>query len=212
MDPSLPLRAADLSGVRTTDILVDGVEARAAKRTAKALGLSRTVDDTSAWAALGALAALVRVADDGRRRAVVVDAGAPRSVFARWAHRAGFAPVQLDVTQPEIVGTSIDPGTVDLVTHIHPRSCTADEVDVDLVRGATALRRGGLIVITLRIGPSEDGGMGLAELRSLIARADEQGLSLVGDLGIEDGLRLNAAQRAEADRSVGLALLTFRRR
>ncbi|WP_052591526.1 hypothetical protein [Luteipulveratus mongoliensis] len=209
---ALPLQAADLRGVRATDILVDGVEARAARRTARALGLPRTLDDTSAWVALGALAALVRIADDGRRKAVVLDASGPRSLFFRWATRAGFAPIQLDVTRPEVVGSAIDPGSVDLVARLHPRSVRADEADVDLVRGSSALRRGGLMSITLRLGPAADGGVGVPELRSLIARADEQGLSLIGDLDITDGLRLRAAQQAFADSSVGLALMTFRRR
>ncbi|MDE9367697.1 hypothetical protein PZ938_18930 [Luteipulveratus sp. YIM 133132] len=211
-DVTVRLRSADLRGVRTSDVLVDGVEARAARRTARSLGLSRTLDDTSAWAALGALAALMRVADDGRRRAVVLDASGPRSLFSRWATRAGFAPVHLDVTRPDVVGTSIDAGTVDLFARIHPRSLRADEADVDLVIGSTALRRGGLMAVTLRLGPAAEGGVGVAELRALVARADEQGLSLVGELGVADGLRLRAAQRVEGDTSVGLALLTFRRR
>lgn len=211
-DPSVHLRAADLRGVRTTDILVDGVEARAARRTARALNLPRTLDDTSAWAALGAIAALVRVADDGRRRAVVVDTGSTRSLFTRWATRAGFAPVHLDVTRPDVVGTSIDAGSVDLVTRIHPHSAPADTVDVDLVRGGAALRRGGLMSVTMRLGSAADGGVGVPELRSLIARANEQGMSLVGDLDITDGMRLRAAQADDTASSVGLALLTFRRR
>ena len=211
-DTAVRLRAADLRGVRTTDLLVDGVEARAARRTARSLGLPRTLDDTSAWAALGALAALLRVVDDGRRHAVVLDVSGPRSLFSRWATRAGFAPVHLDVTRPDVVGSAIDTGSVDLVTHIHPTSVAADDVDVHLVRGTSALRRGGLMAMTLRLGPAAEGGFGVPELRSLIARADEQGLSLVGDLDVADGLRLRAAQQAFADSTVGLALLTFRRR
>lgn len=210
-DERVRLTAADVAGVRTVGVLTDAVQARSTRRSARSLGLPRTRDDAAAWAALGALAALVRVADDGRRRAVVVDTGAPRSLFARWASRAGFVPVALDVTRPDVVGSQIDAGGADLVVAVHPRRLEPSEADVELVHAAQALRRGGLVVLTLTLGATDHGGTDMAGVRSLIARADEQGLALVGDLDIDDTAQASAALREHRDEA-GLVLLTFRRR
>ncbi|NHN54588.1 hypothetical protein G9U51_02185 [Calidifontibacter sp. DB0510] len=209
-DQPTPLRAADLSGVRLTDLLTDGAVARRARRMARSLGLARTVDDTGAWAALGGLAALLRVVDDGGRRSVVVDTAGPRSTFSRWAEQAGFAPVHFDVMRPDVVGEQVPRAGVDMVARLHPHSTQPETVDEDLTRASWALRRGGLLSVTMRLGPADEGGVGLADLRSIIARAGEQGLSVVGDLDIRDGARHRSAHRADA--SYGLALLTFRRR
>lgn len=211
-EPATSLRAVDVADVRLTGLLLDGRDARAARRFARRLGLPRTVDDTSAWAALGGLAALLRVIDDGRRRAVVVDTASDRSVFSRWAVRAGFAPLHLDVTRPEVVGTAIDAESVDLVARLHPHSSVADAVDSDLAFASTALRRGGVIVLTVRLGPADVGALRVADLRSLIARAHEQGLSLLGDLELSEAARARAVQRVDESDTVGLALLSFRRR
>ena len=97
------------------------------------------------------------------------------------------------------------------MVRLHPHSSDPVCVDKDLARGAAALRRGGLIVITLRLGPREAGGVAVADVRSLIARADEQGLALVGDLALEEGRQANAVAASEGG-NFGLALLTFRRR
>ncbi|MBB2890709.1 hypothetical protein [Flexivirga oryzae] len=210
-EQKVSLKAADFSGVRTTGLLLDGDEARLARKAARRLGLARTLDDTSAWAAFGALAALLRIVDDGRRRSVVVDTAGPRSVFTRWATKVGFAPLAVDVMRPEVVGSAIDPGSVDLVVRLHPHSSDPTTVDEDLARGTAALRRGGLIIVSLRLGPRDAGGVAVADLRSLIARADEQGLSLVGDLALEEGRQANAVASAETG-NFGLALLAFRRR
>lgn len=211
VEQKVSLRAADFSGVRTTGLLLDGDEARLARKAARRLGLPRTLDDTSAWAAFGALAALLRIVDDGRRHSVVVDTAGPRSIFSRWASRIGFAPLTIDVMRPEVVGTDIDAGSVDLVVRLHPHSSDPATVDADLARGTAALRRGGLIVISLRLGPRDAGGVAVADVRSLVARADEQGLSLVGDLALEEGRQANAVAAGEGG-NFGLALLTFRRR
>ncbi|GAB3495516.1 hypothetical protein [Flexivirga lutea] len=210
-EQKVSLRAADFSGVRTTGLLLDGDEARLARKAARRLGLARTLDDTSAWAAFGALAALLRVVDDGRRHSVVVDTAGPRSVFSRWVTRIGFAPLGIDVMRPDVVGTDIDPGSVDLVVRLHPHSSDPATVDEDLARGTAALRRGGLIIVSLRLGPRDAGGVAVADVRSLVARADEQGLSLVGDLALEEGRQANTVAAGESG-NFGLALLTFRRR
>ncbi|MDQ2849345.1 hypothetical protein V3G39_15080 [Dermatophilaceae bacterium Sec6.4] len=206
------LRAGDVSEVRITGLLLDSRDARAARRFSRSLGLPRALDDTTAWAALGGLAALLRVIDDGRRRAVVVDTAGERSVFSRWAARAGFAPLHLDVTRAEVVGNAIDPGSVDLVARLHPHSSVADRVDTDLAFAATALRRGGVVVLTIRLGPADRGALRVADLRSLIARAHEQGLTLLGDLQLAEAARARAVQRDDEADTVGLALLSFRRR
>lgn len=209
---AVALRAQQLAGVRPTDLLVDGVEARHARRRARELHLPRTLDDTSAWAALGALAALLRIVDDGRHTARVIDTVGPRSVFSRWAVKVGFAPVNLDVTRPDVVGTAVQPGSIDMITRLYPHVSLPDTVDEDLAHAAGALRRGGLITITTRLGPLDEGGLRMPELRSLIARVDEQGLAVVGDLSLADGNRAMEAEQAEFSASFGLARLTFRRR
>lgn len=211
VEQKVSLRAADFGRVRSTGFLLDGDEARLARKAARRLGLSRTLDDTSAWAAFGALAALLRIVDDGRRNSVIVDTAGPRSVFSRWATKIGFAPLAVDVMRPDVVGTDIDAGSVDLVVRLHPHSSDPTTVDEDLARGTAALRRGGLIMISMRMGPRDAGGVAVADVRSLVARADEQGLSLVGDLALEEGRQANAVAAGESG-NFGLALLTFRRR
>ncbi|TWE12126.1 hypothetical protein [Rudaeicoccus suwonensis] len=210
-EQTVALRASDFAGVRTTALLVDGDEARLARKAARRLGLPRTIDDASAWASFGALAALLRIVDDGRRRSVIVDAVGQRSVFSQWATKIGFAPVHSDVMRPQVVGTDVDAGSVDFVVRLHPHSAVVDTVDEDLAWAGSALRTGGLVSITVRLDAAVAGGMSMADLRSLIARVDEQGLSLVGDLSIDDSRKLRELADTGAG-GIGLALLTFRRR
>lgn len=210
-DTGASLSASDLAGVRMTGLLLDGVDARAARRHARRLGLPRTLDDTAAWAALGGLSALLRVIDDGRRRAVVVDTAGQRSVFSRWAVTAGFEPVHLDVMRPDVVGRVIDPQSVDLVARLYPHSSVAETVDIDLARAAGVLRRGGVVALTVRLGPADLGALSVADLHSLVARTHEQGLSLLGDLDLGEGARAREVQRADEADTIGVALLTFRR-
>lgn len=208
-DSEAMLRALDLHHVRMTDLLTDGRAAREARRQARRLGLPRTIDDTSAWASLGALAALMRVVDDGSRRAVVLDAVGERSTFSRWAVHAGYAPVHFDVTRPDVVGDQVAERSVDLVVRLHPHSTSPDVVDEQLTRASWAVRRGGLICITMKLGPADEGGVSMADLRSLVARCADRGLKLVGALDVDDSLRARHAQREETG-AFGLALLTFR--
>lgn len=208
-DTGSPMRAADLHHVRFTDVLTDGRVARHARRFARGLGLARTIDDTTAWASLGALAALVRVVDDGSRRAVVLDSVGERSTFTRWATQAGFAPLAFDVMRPDVVGTSVAEQSVDMVVRLHPHSTSAHMIDEDLTRASWAVRPGGLICVTVKLGPADDNALSMADLRSLTARAADRGLKLLGDIDIDDGRRARQAQ-LEEDGSFGLALLTFR--
>lgn len=205
-----PVRASDLQHVRFTDLLTDGREARAARRFARRLGLARTIDDTSAWASLAALAALLRVVDDGSKRSVVVDAVGARSTFSRWARQSGFEPLGFDPTRPDVVGRQLAPGSVDHVVRLHPHSAAPERIDEDLTRASWALRRGGLVTITTKLGPPGE-GVSVADLRSLAARMDEQGLKLVGGLDLADVRRARAAERGD-DGVFGLALLTLRKR
>ena len=55
-------------------------------------------EPVAAWSALGALAAIVRIRDDGRRSSVIVDESGSGSPMGRWARAVGFAPVELELT------------------------------------------------------------------------------------------------------------------
>lgn len=218
-----PLRSSDLDGIAPSALLLQPAQARAARRTARRLGLPRGGDGATTWSALGALAALMRIADDGRRKALVVDAGGSHSLFFDWARYAGFAPL----TEEVLVAGDADPVAglgspdgdgstartkVDLVALVHPSSVPADEIDVTAVRAAAGLRRGGLLVTTVQIGPRDAGGLEVADLRALLARLGEQHLSLVGELPLEEFSRARATRDRYDNRPAGLALLTLRRR
>ncbi|HET7399718.1 MAG TPA: glycosyltransferase family 4 protein [Intrasporangium sp.] len=203
--------------VRPTDALVEPAEADDARHVARLVGLPRTRDAMAAWAALGALAAILRVRDDGRRSAVVVDAAGGRSLFSRWARAVGFAPVEIDFTgtSPSLGALDIDPGSLDVVVRIHPQDCDADDVDELLEQASWALRPGGLLVITVPVGPfGAPGAMGPADVRGVLARAHDLGFVLVGDLDGDVTARVRAAAgRARAgDAAYGLVRLTLRRR
>ncbi len=209
-EPHGPVRAGDLNHVRFTNLLTDGRQARAARRFSRRLGLARTVDDTSAWASLGALAALLRIVDDGAKRSVVLDAVGSRSTFSRWARHAGFVPLGFDVTRPDVVGRQVAAGSVDHVVRLHPHSAAPEMIDEDLTRASWAVRKGGLITMTTTLATGR-GGVSVADLRSLAARMDEQGLKQVGEFDVADVRRAREVER-DADGAYGLALLTFRKR
>ena len=215
--------------MRPTDVLEDGWQADEAKAAARALGLPRARDGIAAWAALGALAAVVRVADwvpgegdEGRRVALVVDESGSASPLGRWARACGFAPVDLGLT---VVGggydlLDVDMASIDVVARVHPGGCDATDIDEALSQAAWALRPGGLFVVTLPLGrPGEEDALGPADVRAIVARAHEQGYVLVGDLDGDVGWRMRAAGVA-ADvtpgripgAAYGLVRLTLRRR
>lgn len=226
--PHLDLTRADLPDwVRPTDVLTDGWQADEARAEARRLGLPRVRDGISAWAALGALVAVVRVADwapsDGERRsAVIVDESGSASPVGRWLRACGFAPVQLGLT---VLGggydmLDVDLGSIDVVVRAHPGGCDESDVDEALSQAAWALRPGGLFILTLPLGrPGLEGALGPADVRAVVARAHEQGFVLVGDLDGEVGHRMRAAGNAAADTperipgsAYGLVRLTLRRR
>ena len=216
--PVLALHVTDLPDwVLPTDVLGDPGEAEDARRLARSLGLPLALDKVSTWAALGALAAILRVRDDGRRSAVIVDEGGTRSILSRWARAVGFAPVEIDFTgaQPSVATLDVDTGSLDVIVRIHPRGCEADDVDHVLEQASWALRSGGLLILTVPIGPpSAPGAVRPADVRGILARAHGLGFVLVGDLDGDVNARMrDASARARADSAAyGLVRLTLRRR
>lgn len=209
--PSIP------AAVLATDVLSEPGEADEARRLAVGLGLPRTHDRVGSWAALGALAAILRVLDDGGRRAVVVDEGGSRSLFTRWARTVGFAPIALGFTglRPRLAALEVDAGSLDAVVRVHPRGCDATDVDVVLEQASWALHPRGLLVVTVPIGPpGAEGVLGPADVRGVLARADGLGFALVGDLDgdVNDRMRAAATRARTDDAAYGLVRLTLRRR
>ena len=84
--------------VRATDLLAIDADAVDAVGIARALGLPRPGEPVAAWSALGALAAILRIRDDGHRSSVIVDESGSGSPMGRWARAVGFAPVELELT------------------------------------------------------------------------------------------------------------------
>jgi glycosyltransferase involved in cell wall biosynthesis len=216
--PALTLTRADLpEWIRASDVLTDGADADQAREWARALGLPRAGDPVAAWAALGAIAAIVRVSDDGRHSAVIVDESGIRSPLARWARAIGFAPVELGLTgeRASVAVLDIDPGALDVITRLHPNGCDADDVDEVLSQASWALRSGGLISLTLPLGPATaEGAVGPVEVRGILARAHDVGFVLVGDLDGDITARMRGAGEGARRSDVAYALvrLTFRRR
>ena len=217
------LSRADLPDwLLATDVLDDGWRAEEARDEARRLGLPRSRDAVSAWAALGALAAVVRVADDGRHAAVVVDESGASSPLSRWLRACGFAPVDLGLTTEEAGYDvlEVDAASLDVVARVHPGGCDAADVDEAVAQAAWALRPGGLLVLTLPLGrPGPDGALGPADVRAVVARAHDHGFVLVGDLDGEVGRSMRSASRTAdatsarvAGAAYGLVRLTLRRR
>jgi glycosyltransferase involved in cell wall biosynthesis len=216
--PALTLTRSDLPDwIRASDVLTDGADADEARDWARSLGLPRAGDPIAAWAALGAVAAIVRVSDDGRRSAVIIDESGARSPLVRWARAIGFAPVELGLTgERASVGVlDVDTGALDVITRLHPNGCDADDVDEALSQASWALRSGGLISLTLPLGPATaEGAVGPAEVRGILARAHDVGFVLVGDLDGDITARMREASEGarRADVAYAIVRLTFRRR
>ena len=238
------LTARDLpEWLRATDVLTGPGDADDAVDLARSLGLPRPGPRgaLSAWAALGALSAVVRVRDGDRRASLIVDTGAPTSLFSRWARAIGYAPVALDPSDPDL-----DPASVDVIARLHPRGCTAADVDTALAQASRLLRRGGLVALTVPVATNRpadsaaaerghgrwarrapraarvragrgDAALLPADLRAVVARADTLGLALVGDLDRDItpllATRPEGSQGAgpEARSAYALVRLTLRR-
>ncbi|MEO9151995.1 MAG: glycosyltransferase [Lapillicoccus sp.] len=213
----LPLQRADLPDwVVPTDVLVDAADGDEAKRVARELGLPRVADGAEAWSALGALSAIIRVADDGHRSAVVVDESGPRSPLTRWARAVGFAPVSLGLGGPhaDLAAVDLEMETLDVIARVHPGGCDVDDVDELVGSSSWLLRPGGLLVVTIPLGPPDAAGaIAPADVRGLVARAHGFGFALVGDLDGELTALMGTAATAatSSDTAYGLVRLTFRR-
>jgi len=216
--PDVKLAPADLpEWVRASDVLADAADADDAKALARQLGLPRVADPIAAWAALGALAAIVRVRDDGRRSAVIVDESGSRSPLSRWARAIGFEPVELELAgdRSSVEVLDIDTASLDVIVRLHPGGCDAEDVDEVVSQASWALRSGGLLCLTLPIGPaSAEGALGTAEVRAVLARAHDLGFVLVGNLDgdITGRLREAGGGAGRDDAAYGLLRLTLRRR
>ena len=203
--------------IHASDILADGDDADEAKAFARGLGLPRVGDGIAAWAALGALAAIVRVRDDGRRSTVIVDESGMRSPLSRWARAIGFEPVELELTgrRSSVEVLDVDTASLDVIVRLHPGGCDADDIDEAVSQASWALRSGGLLCVTLPIGGAEaEGALGPADVRGVLARAHDLGFVLVGDLDgdITGRMRRASGTSTRADAAYGLLRLTLRRR
>jgi len=216
--PRLSMTRRDLpEGARPSDVLDDGADADEAREWARSFGLPRCADPIAAWSALGALAAIVRVSDDGNCTAVIIDGSGAQSPLSSWARAIGFAPVELGhpASRGWAAALDVDLASLDVITRLHPNGCDSEDVDEALSQASLALRSGGLISLTLPLGPvSAAGAVGPAEVRAILARAHDLGFVLVGDL---DGelmtlMRAAGAGAHRSDAAYALVRLTFRRR
>ena len=216
--PPLSMTRRDLpEWVRPSDVLDDHADADDARDWARSYGLPRCADPIAAWAAIGALAAIVRLGDDGHRSAVIIDGSGGRSPLSSWARAIGFEPVALDVNDSRAseAALDVDTGSLDVITRLHPNGCDSEDVDEALSQASWALRSGGLISLTLPLGPaSADGAVGPADVRAILARAHDLGLVLVGDLDGEIATLMRAASEGarRSDAAYALVRLTFRHR
>jgi glycosyltransferase involved in cell wall biosynthesis len=217
--PVVDLQPADIpERVRATDLLAVDDDAVDAVAIARELGLPRPGEPVAAWSALGALAAILRIRDDGHRSAVVVDESGSGSPMGRWARAVGFAPVELELTGPRaaVEVLDVDTASLDVITRLHPGGCTASDVDHTIGQASWALRSGGLLVLTLPIGDEDpEFAVRPAGVRGILARADDLGLRLVGDIDgdVLDRMRDARTEAAGGDAPAYAVLrLTFRRR
>lgn len=223
--PRLALGPADFpEEIRSSDALVLDSQARDAAALARSLGLPRSSDPVASWAALGALASVVRIRDDGRRSSVIVDESGVKSPFSRWARALGFEPVELELTgrRTSVEVLDVDTASLDIMVRLHPSGCHAEDVDHAIGQASWALRSGGLLILTLPIGDKDpQWAVTPADVRGVVARADDLGLALVGDVDGDITARMrgaaaNAARQApsssQAPAAYGIVLLTFRRR
>jgi glycosyltransferase involved in cell wall biosynthesis len=225
--PRTDLHSRDLpEWVRPTDVLLVPADAQDAVALARELGLPRARSGVAAWAALGALGAVVRVRDGERRASVIVDGSGAGSVFSRWARAIGYAPVALDEAEHDLAA-----GSLDVVARLHPDGCTSADVDAVLEQASRLLRRSGLVTLTLPVHTSATrsvrpsstpsaardrhraargaSAVTPADLRAVVARADALSLTLVGDLDRDIGPALSASVGRGA---YALVRLTLRRR
>lgn len=231
-------------GVSPTDVLRTREAWEQAVLEARRLRLPPHHDRPKNWDALGAVAAVLQLADGGSRTARVMDAGSARySPVLPWLRLYGLGnePESLlginlefgarvvrdgvtfrygDVTNTGLVDGALDAITcMSVIEHGVP-------LREFITESARVLRPGGVLTLSTDYdsqppdteGMSAYGGpvriFGPADLRKMVAMADDVGLDLVGDL--ETPGFFEHAQRPVHWERLGLdytfVLLTFRRR
>jgi SAM-dependent methyltransferase len=188
----------------------------AAVAEAKHLRLPLHRDLPKNWDALGAVAAVLQLTDDGSRSATVMDAGSARySPVLPWLRLYGLGGepgaltgINLEFGDPvtrdgvtfrhgDVTATGLPDGSLEAVTCM---SVIEHGVPVEafLVETARVLRPGGVLCVSTDFDqdPPDTTGrtaygspvriFGPEDIRSLVATADAAGLDLVGDLSTSD--------------------------
>ncbi|GAB7192218.1 hypothetical protein NUM3379_29270 [Kineococcus sp. NUM-3379] len=203
------------SGVPRTGVLQDAAEVADAVAQVKRLRLPAHPDAPKNWDALGAVAAVLTLADDGSRGARVLDAGSARySPVLPWlrlygfgAERGALAGINLEFGAPvhrdgvefrhgDVTATGLPDGSLDAVTCM---SVIEHGVPVEafLAETARVLRPGGVLVLSTDYDSDPPDTTGVtaygapvrifspADVRELVAQAAAAGLELVGELDEE---------------------------
>jgi glycosyltransferase involved in cell wall biosynthesis/SAM-dependent methyltransferase len=207
-----PARRPVPSGVPRTGVLHDAAEVADAVAQTRRLRLPAHPDAPKNWDALGAVAAVLTLADDGSRTARVLDAGSARySPVLPWlrlygfgAERGALAGINLefgatvhrdgvefrhgDVTDTGLADASLDAVTcMSVIEHGVP-------IAPFLAETARVLRPGGVLALSTDYDQDPPDTTGVtaygapvrifspADLRELVATAAAFGLDLVGEL------------------------------
>ncbi|MEZ0494408.1 glycosyltransferase [Kineococcus sp. TBRC 1896] len=200
------------SGVPRTGVLHDGAEVADALAQTKRLHLPAHPDAPKNWDALGAVAAVLTLADDGSRTARVLDAGSARySPVLPWLRLYGLGRTRGDLAginlefgatvhrdgvefrRGDVTDTGLPDGSLDAVTCM---SVIEHGVPIAgfLTETARVLRPGGVLALSTDYDcdPPDTTGVTAygapvkifspADLRDLVALAARVGLDLVGEL------------------------------
>jgi SAM-dependent methyltransferase len=230
------------ASVPPTAVLATAADWQRAAAEARRLRLPLHHDRPKNWDALGAVAAVLSLADDGSRTARVMDAGsaryssvlpwlrlyglggAPESLlginleFGDPVHRDGVTFRYGDVTATGLPGASLDAVTcMSVIEHGVP-------VEGFLAESARVLRPGGVLCVSTDYdqAPPDTTGLqaygtpvrifGPDDMRELVAMADRRGLELVGELEPALAHTERPVHWTRTGLDYTFILLTFRRR